>query len=603
VSTGLNGPTSALMEVRERAGGERDDGPWAGQGDGRRVFVFARKILVHNTRIFKQARSLTNAGYDVTLIGILPRDGAVSEQRDGYRIVRLPLDPLYARVPRRIRRGARAVNRVIVHLPFRYLRTVLRARRFVRRTFILIRRTARRVLIGGLETVGLDGAAERAGVALLEHWRALVERLADAGPAEPSSDAHGWASALLFPLIVVFRLLHLAGNGVHAVYRGVRRLRGRRLGFAAMRWLVRREERAMRWVSELAVRTVTSAMRPVAWPLKSVEFYKQVHRAVTRELGAPDVIQANDLDTLWIASVLARRYDIPLVYDAQELYIGLHTLPLWYRKFLAVQERILIRRAQRTIVVNDAIRDVMERKYRVEIDTVVLNCPPLVEDLADTTAPTVRELFGIPDDELVLLYSGALGPDRGLANTVRALEHVDNASLVLLGEGALREELSLLAVSKGLESRIFFADFVHHLDVPSFISSADIGVIPYENVGINHYLCSPSKLFHYIMAGLPIACSDFPFLRKVVIENGLGAVFDPADPVSIAAAVRELGHSPQKRADCERRLRVARETFCWEEQEKRFMAVYGSLPRQLVGANPERMPPMSEAPREQESDR
>ena len=77
---------------------------------------------------------------------------------------------------------------------------------------------------------------------------------------------------------------------------------------------------------------------------------------------------------------------------------------------------------------------------------------------------------------------------------------------------------------------MFFSDFVHHAEVARFISSADIGLIPYERVGINHYLCSPSKLFHYIMAEIPVACSDFPFLRKVVLENGVGAVFDPSDP-------------------------------------------------------------------------
>jgi glycosyltransferase involved in cell wall biosynthesis len=275
--------------------------------------------------------------------------------------------------------------------------------------------------------------------------------------------------------------------------------------------------------------------------------------------------------------VLARRYDVPLVYDAQELYTGIHTLPRLYRAALVLQERVLIRRAQRTIAVNDAIRDEMERRYKVKIDAVVLNCPPLVEDLGDGSL-TVRQLLDLPDDVPVLLYSGSLGPQRGLENTMRALEHLEHACLVLLGDGPLRTDLEEQAVDWGLDDRVFFVPFIHHLDVPSFIASADIGIIPYENVGVNHYLCSPSKLFHYIMAGLPVACSDFPFLRRVVLDNGIGAVFDPGDPLAIAGAVHRLTDAPDAYRACKQRLELARKRYCWEEQETLFMSVYRSLP-------------------------
>lgn len=89
-------------------------------------------------------------------------------------------------------------------------------------------------------------------------------------------------------------------------------------------------------------------------------------------------------------------------------------------------------------------------------------------------------------------------------------------------------------------------------------------------------MASPSKLFHYIMAGLPIACSDFPFLRTVVVENGIGAAFDPGDPSSVAAAIRSLS-APEVRTEIKARLEQLRELYSWEEQERRFLAVYESL--------------------------
>jgi glycosyltransferase involved in cell wall biosynthesis len=164
---------------------------------------------------------------------------------------------------------------------------------------------------------------------------------------------------------------------------------------------------------------------------------------------------------------------------------------------------------------------------------------------------------------------------------IHALEDLEDVHLVLLGEGLLREELERLSASIGVQERVAFADFVHHEDVPRFISSADVGIIPYEPVGVNHYLCSPSKLFHYIMARLPIVCSDFPYLRRVVVQNAIGDVCDPQDPKSIAAAVRRLIDSPGAREACRERMGALRQTYCWEQQEKQFMSLYRSLPTRV----------------------
>src|SRR5579875_3968198 len=83
-------------------------------GETLRVYILARKVLLRNTRLFKQATSLTNAGYDVTLFGIRPTSGEEVERRDGYTIIRLTLDPIYASVPRRLRQAARRMDRMLL---------------------------------------------------------------------------------------------------------------------------------------------------------------------------------------------------------------------------------------------------------------------------------------------------------------------------------------------------------------------------------------------------------------------------------------------------------------------------------------------------------
>jgi glycosyltransferase involved in cell wall biosynthesis len=211
------------------------------------------------------------------------------------------------------------------------------------------------------------------------------------------------------------------------------------------------------------------------------------------------------------------------------------------------------------------------------VDRVILNCPPFEKDFRSKNGSSIRDRFGIDEKEPVYLYSGGLVRQRGIENTVLSLKYLKDGVLVILGEGQIKDSLVEMISSEGLEKRVFFSDFVLHTEVPTFISSADVGIIPYENVGINHYLCSPSKLFHYIMAELPVVCSDFPFLRKVVLDNELGATFDPAKPESIARAIRSVVESNARYKEIKENLKRAKRIYNWENEEKKFLEIYSNL--------------------------
>jgi glycosyltransferase involved in cell wall biosynthesis len=249
---------------------------------------------------------------------------------------------------------------------------------------------------------------------------------------------------------------------------------------------------------------------------------------------------------------------------------------------MRLQERFLIRKADRVIVVNHAIAAVMERMHRREIDAVVLNCAPYQQSLKSSSGRTIRATLGIPHEIPILLYSGGLMKQRGIEQAILSLKHIPRAILVILGQGDFKEHLRSLSAIEGLKERVVFKDYLPHDEVPHFISSADVGLIPYMNVGINHYLCSPSKLFHYIMAELPVACSDFPFLRKIVVENDLGAVFDPSSPASIASAVGTIVGDPDRYSQLRANVSAAKRRYCWEEEERRFLNVYRSLDHEAL---------------------
>jgi glycosyltransferase involved in cell wall biosynthesis len=317
-------------------------------------------------------------------------------------------------------------------------------------------------------------------------------------------------------------------------------------------------------------------IRGVRFPVKALAYYRAAYRVVTSNSTAPAIVQCVDLDGLPIGVLLARKYRVPLVYDVQDLFADQHTVPAWYGRVMVAQERFLTRYVDRIIVANDEIGRVVADRHGVRVDGVVLNCPPLHPDHR-SASPTIRGDLDLAEDRELVIYSGSLSPRRGLENTIRALAYLDKVTLVLLGDGPSRGALEDLAGRLRFDDRVVFRDSIPGSDVARYISSADVGIIPYEAASLNHYLCSPNKLFDYIQAGLPIVCSDFPFLRRIVVENDIGAVFDPRDPGSIANAARSVLDRPGGASEFRGRLAAIKRRYCWEHEARQFMDVYRSL--------------------------
>ena len=72
--------------------------------------------------------------------------------------------------------------------------------------------------------------------------------------------------------------------------------------------------------------------------------------------------------------------------------------------------------------------------------------------------------------------------------------------------------------------------------------------------------------------GVPVACSDLPVLREV--SSGLAELLDPADPDSVAAAMRRLLASGPARDERVEAGRARAALFTWAAAAERTAAAY-----------------------------
>jgi glycosyltransferase involved in cell wall biosynthesis len=328
-----------------------------------------------------------------------------------------------------------------------------------------------------------------------------------------------------------------------------------------------------------------SLARRAGWLRSYVANLRDWGRLVSAAFGPVDIWHLNDLTALAaVAPNLAK--SVPFVYDAHELFLETGPslrLPRPARALLRAHERRLVARASAVLTVNDAVAKVLERRYRPKRTTVLHNCPDRWSPPA--SRPTlIREAAGIPDDSPVVLYHGGLGGDRGIEQLMAAILQpgLEHAHLVLMGSGQKRAEYVEAADEQRWRHRIHVLDAVPPSALLPWVASADIGAMPIQASTLNHYLSTPNKLFECLAAGIPVVASDFPAMRRVVVDDPagpLGTVCDPSSVESVARALRSIleldrAAAESLRARC---LAAAQNRWNWHVESVKLVALYDEL--------------------------
>ncbi|MFM1913059.1 MAG: hypothetical protein RIR51_897, partial [Bacteroidota bacterium] len=88
---------------------------------------------------------------------------------------------------------------------------------------------------------------------------------------------------------------------------------------------------------------------------------------------------------------------------------------------------------------------------------------------------------------------------------------------------------------------------------------------------------SPNKLYEYMLAGLPVICSNFPSFKKIIDLNQCGISVDPTDPKSIANGILKLKEMPNlEELGMNGKLSVLN-SFNWGIEEKKLINFYQNL--------------------------
>jgi glycosyltransferase involved in cell wall biosynthesis len=182
----------------------------------------------------------------------------------------------------------------------------------------------------------------------------------------------------------------------------------------------------------------------------------------------------------------------------------------------------------------------------------------------------------------ILFYRGNLGSGTGVPQMIRALPHLDPAcSLRLCGRGAPEHlrEMEALAAELGVSARVRYDGFIpSYQQLNRETLAAAVGFVLYQRTTANNEFMATAtnKLYEYAACGVPAVVPSFPSYREFFGGESWIEYADPADPASVAEAVRRIFAD---RARYEERCRAARRAF---EERYNFEAVFAPLRDRIV---------------------
>jgi glycosyltransferase involved in cell wall biosynthesis len=314
--------------------------------------------------------------------------------------------------------------------------------------------------------------------------------------------------------------------------------------------------------------------------LSFVDFYDKAFKAIANEPA--DIYHGHDLTALPVAYQAAQRHHAKFVYDSHELFLERNTrqpITQTEQSLWRVLEGYLIRRASAVITVNEPIAKELAQRYQIETPTVIMNAPFQKGSIFDDKDRNLRTILEVSNDYHLLLYSGTRTFNRGLEKLIQSLIYLPKCHLVLLGMGSAQynEKLQTLTHEVGVQSRVSFFGPVPSEEVTAYAASVDLGIVANENVCLNNYYSSPNKLFEYIIAGLPVAASDFPVMKKVIEQFEIGCTFDPSSPQNIAQAVLHMLEDSEKLQRMKQNTFIAAQVYNWENESKKLIELYSQL--------------------------
>jgi glycosyltransferase involved in cell wall biosynthesis/ribosomal protein S18 acetylase RimI-like enzyme len=216
------------------------------------------------------------------------------------------------------------------------------------------------------------------------------------------------------------------------------------------------------------------------------------------------------------------------------------------RVFYSTLERLAAHWCDRVVSVSE-----FHRRWALELgicgENKIMAIPngiALPEPQSRIPASELRRGWGADRDDLVILSTGRLAPEKGLEDLLKAASLLRRMGqrfrVVLAGDGPLRAQLEHLAQDLAISDQVTFLGYRE--DVPDLLAACDLVVLPSLREGLS------IALLEAMAAGKPVVATSIGSNVTVASQAEMALLVPPCDPQALSEAILRCGRDPALRA-------------------------------------------------------
>ena len=240
--------------------------------------------------------------------------------------------------------------------------------------------------------------------------------------------------------------------------------------------------------------------------------------------------------------------------------------------------RFIIGESRKIIVNSEGTLNLLKAHYGATVEKkflVAANGVDLEFFNVKKTSEEARKLLNMPANKIIIGYVGRLevaGEEKGVRLLLEAFKKVreDGKEFCLYVVGG-PENLVEIYKNKYADGKngneLVFTGHVFYGEIPLYLRSMDIVVIPLSAGNRHSMTTSPIKLFEFFGAGKAIIASDLPSIRNYCGQETI-MFFRAGDVRDLSAKIKELAADSGRRLALEYNARRTASRYSWEARAR-----------------------------------
>lgn len=272
---------------------------------------------------------------------------------------------------------------------------------------------------------------------------------------------------------------------------------------------------------------------------------------------------------------IAKKFKVPLVLEVNNplVYIAQKYEKLCFVNLAKRLENKIFLNSDAIISVSNTLKNYIKNTEKNKI--YVIHNGVDLNKFKPKNSKDIREKYNLKN-KIVIGFVGSFSPWHGLCDLLKTANKIvkrnKNIHFLIVGDGKQKKILVDFVNKNNLNQYVTFVNNIPHSDIPSYVSSMDITIMPNSN-----FSGSPLKIFEYLAMKKPCIAMSTPAIKEIITHGYDGYLINDVSELNDAIPKLIEDKVLREKLGKNGRKTILERDYTWDNNVKKIIEIYKSL--------------------------